>query len=122
VELSREDVIELADGDPDDDIWVVREGLDEGNVHSDLTLHFVDRSATFVNAGFPVNFDGRVNCVPAHYIQPTPTMMCAAAVQAARSTISGKQELDPAFCRWLDVEFRRELGDEASRLAPMQES
>jgi len=49
---------------------------------ADLRFNFVDREATFVNAGFPVNFDGRVNCVPAHYIQPTPTMMCAAAVQA----------------------------------------
>jgi hypothetical protein len=58
---------------------------------------------------FPVNFDGRVNCVPAHYIQPTPTMMCAAAVQAVRSTRKGLLPLDPAFGRWLDAEFRIEL-------------
>jgi S-adenosylhomocysteine hydrolase len=118
VELAREDLIELADGDPDDDIWVERDGLDEWDVHSDLRFHFVDRSATFVNAGFPVNFDGRVNCVPAHYIQPTPTMMCAAAVQAAQSTVPGVQELDTAFCAWLDAEFRQELGGEAARLGP----
>jgi S-adenosylhomocysteine hydrolase len=116
VELSREDFIELADASPEDDIWIVREGLDEFAVHSDLRFHFVDREATFVNGGFPVNFDGRVNCVPAHYIQPTPTMMCAAAVQAAGATEKGLLDLDRGFCRWLDAEFRTELGDEASLL------
>lgn len=113
VELSREDFIEMADANPDDDIWIERDGLDETVVHSNLRFHFVDREATFVNGGFPVNFDGRVNCVPAHYIQPTPTMMCAAAVQAVQTTEKGLVELDPAFCRWLDSEFRAELADES---------
>lgn len=116
VELSREDFIELADSNPADDIWIESEGLDVSRVHSDLRFHFVDREATFVNGGFPVNFDGRVNCVPAHYIQPTPTLMCAAAVQAVRSTRRGLLDLDPDFCRWLDAEFRAELADEASVL------
>lgn len=118
VELSREDFIELADANPDDDIWIDRKGLDESRVHSDLRFHFVDREATFVNGGFPVNFDGRVNCVPAHYIQPTPTMMCAAAVQAVRSSETGLVALDSDFCRWLDEEFRLELGDEQALLPP----
>ena len=116
VELSRQNFIELADSNPNDDIWIDREGLDESQVHSDLRFHFVDRDATFVNGGFPVNFDGRVNCVPAHYIQPTPTMMCAAAVQAVRSTTRGLIDLSRSFCEWLDAEFRSELGDEASLL------
>ena len=81
--------------------------------HDDLHFHFVDREATFVNGGFPVNFDGGVNCVPAHYIQPTPTMMAAAAVQAVQSTQKGLLDLDPGFCCWLDAEFRTELGEEA---------
>jgi S-adenosylhomocysteine hydrolase len=117
VELSREHFIELADSNDDDDMWLDREGLDQTNVHSDLRFHFVDRDATFVNGGFPVNFDGRVNCVPAHYIQPTPTMMCAAAVQAVRSTKKGVLPLGDAFGRWLDAEFRAELGVEASFLS-----
>ena len=116
VELSREDFIELADAVPDDDISIEREGLDETRMHSDLIFHFVDRDATFLNGGFPINFDGRVNCIPPHYIQPTPTMMCAAAVQAVSSTETGLVELDPVFSRWLDREFRLELADEASLL------
>jgi hypothetical protein len=116
VELSREDFIELADAVPDDDIWIDRTNLDEGHVHSDLHFHFVDRDATFLNGGFPINFDGRVNCIPPHYIQPTPTTMCAAAVQAMSSTETGLIELDPDFARWVENEFRSELGDEASLL------
>jgi len=117
VELSREQFIELADASPFDDIWIDRDGLDETNLHSDVRFHFIDRDVTFVNGGFPANFDGRVNCVPAHYIQPTPTMMCAAAVQAVCATSRGLIDLDPGFCRWLAMEFRRELADEAHLVA-----
>ena len=116
VELSREDFIELADAVPDDDIWIDRSGLDEGQVHSDVRFHFVDRDATFLNGGFPINFDGRVNCIPPHYIQPTPTMMCAAGVQAMSSTQTGLIDLDPAFSRWVEGEFRLELAEEAALL------
>ena len=118
VELSREQFIELADASPHDDIWIERDALDDANIHADIRFHFIDRSATFVNGGFPVNFDGRVNCVPAHYIQPTPAMMCAAAVQAVQATGKGLIDLDPAFCQWLTGAFVRELGDEAWVLGP----
>jgi len=118
VELSREQFVELADANDEDDIWIVREGLDERQLHSDLKFHFIGQEATFVNGGFPVNFDGRINCVPMHYIQPTPTMMCAAAVQAVKSDKRGLEDMDPAFCEWLEDDFRKELGEEASVLPP----
>jgi hypothetical protein len=116
VELSREEFIELAEASPHDDIEIDRRGLDEFAVHSDLKFRFVDREAVFVNGGFPVNFDGRVNCVPGHYIQPTPTMMCHAALQAVASSGKYLIDLDRDFSRWLDTEFRAELGDESSWL------
>jgi S-adenosylhomocysteine hydrolase len=116
VELSREAFIELADAVPDDDIWIDRTDLDEEHVHSDIHFHFVDREATFLNGGFPVNFDGHVNCIPPHYIQPTPTMMCAAAVQAVSAVTPGLIELSHDFSRWLEFEFRAELADEAALL------
>jgi len=118
VELSREQFVELADANDEDDIWIVREGLDERQLHSDLKFHFVGQEATFVNGGFPVNFDGRINCVPMHYIQPTPTMMCAAAVQAVKSDKRGLEDMEPEFCEWLEDDFRRELGEEESALPP----
>ena len=121
VELSRQEFIELANVSEIDDICVLREDLDELNVHSDLHIKLVDRSVTFVNGGFPVNFDGRVNCIPGHYIQPTPTMMVAAAMQAVKALDNrqrGIVELDSAFCAWVDMAFRKELGDESSLLPP----
>jgi len=119
VELSRQDFIELADASNFDDIRVCRKGLDEFNVHSPLVIELVDRAVTFVNGGFPVNFDGRVNCIPGRYIQPTPTMMVAAtlqAVEALKSKRVGLVELDPGFCAWVDRAFRKELGQEESLL------
>lgn len=113
VELSREQFIEWADRCPDDEVWIERDRLDEANIHSDLVFHFVDRDATFINAGFPVNFDGRVNCVPDRYIQPTTTMMCAAAVQAAAEARKGLVPLDPTFSENLIHDFRHLLGEEA---------
>jgi len=113
VELSRKDFIELADASPYDDIWIDHEGLDLTDIHSDIRFNFIDRNVTFVNGGFPVNFDGRVNCIPPHYIQPTTVMMCSAAIQAVKSKKKGLQDLDTEFCRWLTEEFRKELGEEA---------
>ena len=114
VELSRERFIELAEASPYDDVWIVKQGLDEANPHSDIDFHFMGRGATFLNGGFPVNFDGGVNCVPPHYIQPTATLMCAAAVQAVAESRRGIVPLDTAFGLELCRDFRRELGAEAA--------
>ncbi len=121
VELSRQDFIEIAAISEIDDISISRKGLNEFNVHSDLHINLVDRSVTFVNGGFPVNFDGRVNCIPGRYIQPTPTMMVAATVQAVKAIDNqqkGRIELDPIFCEWIDHAYRKELGVEGSLLSP----
>ncbi|MFI4880800.1 MAG: hypothetical protein ACHQD6_10030 [Steroidobacterales bacterium] len=125
VELSRQDFIELADASDADDLWIRRDGLDLRDIHAPLTLHLVDREVTFVNAGFPVNFDGRLTVCPSRYIQPTPTMMVAATVQAAaalRADARGVQELDGSFCTWVDREFRALLGERAEWLLPVPEA
>ena len=114
VELSREDFIELAASHRNDDIYLRNEKLDEEDIHSDLEFRIVDRDVTFVNGGFPVNFDGRINCVPAHYIQPTVAMMVEASVQAAQTKRKGVIGLRPSFCNWVREEFKKELGDESS--------
>ena len=115
VELSRQDFIELAHVSELDDISVEQVNADQG-VHSDLRIRLLDREVTFVNGGFPVNFNGTINCIPGRYIQPTPAMMVAATVQAAallETPCTGIIDLEPEFCDWIDREFRAELGDEA---------
>lgn len=118
VELSREDFIELADSSKIDDIKILRQDLNKTDIHSDLRFHLVDREVTFLNAGFPVNFDGRVNCVPTRYMQPTATMMVSASLQAISCSTKGLVKLDRNFCEWVDREFRAELGDDASKFLP----
>lgn len=118
VELSRRDFIDLADVSDIDDIEIDRARLDNESIHTDLHFRLVDRTAIFVNAGFPVNFDGRITVVPTRYIQPTPTMMVQAAIQAVATSDRGLVELDPQFCDWVDGEFRTLLGEKASWLIP----
>ena len=116
VELSRQDFIEFADSSSLDDIEIIRDKIDELDVHSDLRFRLIDREATFLNGGFPINFDGRVNCVPSRYMQPTMLIMVAGAIQALGTSETGIIPLDPEVCDWVDKAFRIELGCEASVL------
>jgi S-adenosylhomocysteine hydrolase len=121
VELSRAEFIELADASREDDIRIVREKIPPGDLHADLEFELVDRTATFLNAGFPINFDGRLATTPGRYIQPTPVMMCGAAVQARRALDEGRTgiiDLDGRLSDWLDRSFREVLGPDAHMLVP----
>lgn len=118
VELSRRDLIELADESQFDDIEILRDDIDLDNVHSDIPIRMVDKHITVLNGGFPINFDGRINCVPSKYIQPTVAMMVMGTIQAAREKRMGLVGLDGRFCKWVDGEFRRILGPQASILPP----
>jgi hypothetical protein len=125
VELSRQEFIELADASASDDIAIDRHAFDLSDVHAAIPIRLVDRTATFINAGFPVNFDGRQTVCPTRYIQPTPTMMVAAAVQAAEALRRGERgvlELDRRFCEWVHPAFRTMLGDRVSWLEPVPDS
>lgn len=116
VELSRKDFIEFANSSKIDDIKILHKEIDEDDIHSDLRLQIVDRKITFLNGGFPVNFSGRVNCVPTQYMQPTATMMVYASVQAMKALETSKKgifELDNKFCHWLDLEFRNWIAHNA---------
>jgi S-adenosylhomocysteine hydrolase len=125
VELSRQDFIELAEASPSDDIAIVHEGLDPYDVHADLTIRLPHGSVRFLNGGFPVNFSGRQTVCPTRFIQPTPTMMVAAAVQAAGALGRGTRgvlKLDAGFCDWVDPLFRRTLGARVEWLLPAPDS
>jgi S-adenosylhomocysteine hydrolase len=124
VELSRREFVELADASPLDDVEIRRDGLDERNLHADVEVKLVDRTITFANAGFPVNFDGGLNTIPARFIQQTPVMMAAAAIQACgavREQRNGQLELEHDYCTWIDTHFRELLGDDAHYLIPPPE-
>lgn len=124
VELSRKDFIELADASNHDDIVISRDGMDERNLHANIDIQLVDQAATFVNAGFPVNFDGGTSTIPLRYIQQTTVMMTAATVQLAdalRSKEKGLLELNVDYCKWIDSNFRELLGGDVHMLIPPPE-
>ena len=112
-ELSREEFIDLADTVGDDDIYLKGKGsLRNRPIHSDIELHLVDRDVRFLNGGFPVNFDGRVNCVPPQFIQATHTLQVGAAVQAVQALNTkarGLIDLDQRLCDWVNGRFRHIL-------------
>jgi len=124
VELSRREFVELADASELDDIEIRRDDLDERDLHANIEVKLVDRSVTFANAGFPVNFDGGINTIPSQFIQQTPVMMAAAAIQACdavKENQSGLLELDHKYCSWVDTHFRDLLGGDAHYLIPPPE-
>ena len=108
VELSRGDFIDLAAASEIDDIHIDQDGLADGGLHHDLRMQLVDRDVVFLNAGFPINFDGRVNCVPSRYMQATATLMVHGAVQALGAQ-PGIQDVDHGFSQWLTGAFKAQL-------------
>lgn len=118
VEFSRSDFIDLAASSRIDDIWIDEEGLHEDEIHRPMFMELVDRRAAFLNSGFPINFDGRINCVPAPYMQPTSLLMVQGMLQAARTDETGCVQLDPDFCARLDQAFRKSLKADEVALLP----
>jgi hypothetical protein len=107
-ELSREQFVELADTHEDDDIRVLdRRTLGTRSIHDPIDIRLVDRTVRLLNGGFPVNFDGRVNCVPPNDIQVTRALMLGAAMQAITTSKRGVIALDPALCEWVERTYKR---------------
>lgn len=79
--------------------------LDTRDIHSDIELQLVDRRVRFLNGGFPVNFDGSDECIPAEQIQITRALMVAAAAQAVTCQDRGVMALDNELCDWLDERY-----------------
>ena len=114
-ELSREAFIELADTHPSHDIYVhERETLHSRPIHSDIVLRLVDRDVRFLNGGFPVNFDGQVNCVPPRFIQATHTLQVGAALEAMSDTTCGLIDVSDDLCQWVDRRYREMLGTDVA--------
>lgn len=110
-EVAREDFVELAESCNVDDIQVRNpETLRRRSVHSDITLQIVDHVVTIANGGFPINFDGRLDRIPAEDIQITVALMVAGAIQAVTTPTKGLVPLDPSTCNTLVDHFQKLRG------------
>ena len=102
VEFDRFAFVELADALPDDQIEVLdRRTTQEVGIHADIQIQHETGVAIFLNAGFPINFDGRRESLPLHMIQPTRCLMHAAAVEALQCNGPVFKELHSDTDHWL---------------------
>lgn len=83
IEFNREKFIDLAYEFADDDFYVIEpEKTRNAGIHATITMQKGDKRFSFLNAGFPVNFDGSLECLPALIIQITHGLLLSASQQA----------------------------------------
>jgi S-adenosylhomocysteine hydrolase len=100
VEFNRKQFVDLAELYPDDEIEIVnKEETRKSGIHATLKIRDGERNrqVTFIHASFPVNFDGRMECLPVEVIQATHTLLHAAGQQALETKRPGMKWLDPGI-------------------------
>ena len=93
-ELSREELIELANSSDDDDIKVIfkKEIRDFSKIHNNIEIEFPYSRALILNGGFPINFDGiNLKGVSPEKIQYTIASMIRGAIQASQLDKESKE-------------------------------
>ena len=106
VEFDRAGFLDLADYRDDDDIEVIdREHTRAAGIHADITLRLDNQvEVVFANAGFPVNFDGRLETLPEEAIEPTRCLMYAATHQVVRQEEAERRGLDRESDDWIHAQ------------------
>jgi len=94
VEFNREKFIDLAYKYDHDDFFLIEpEKSRKLGIHASIGIQKGNIRFSFLNAGFPANFDGRLECLPSSVIQITHGLLLAAAKESL--TLSG----EPGFRR-----------------------
>lgn len=110
VEMNREKFVELADQKPDDEIKILRRrATKREGIHASIRFRDAGNEFTFLNGGFPVNFDGLLENLPTSLIQPTHALMFAAGRQALRMNGAGLAYLNFGDDFWIYRNGRRML-------------
>jgi hypothetical protein len=111
VEFNRAGFVELADAFADDEIEVLNRAETRTlGIHAPITFQQeLKKRFSFLNAGFPVNFDGRMECVPTRIIQTTHVLLFEAARQALRSKTPGFAMIDVEKDTWIFDQALKEL-------------
>jgi hypothetical protein len=103
IEFDRAGFVDLADYYPDDEVEVLdRVETSAAGIHADIRFRFEgEREAIFLNAGFPVNFDGGRESLAAHMIQGTRCLLYAGVTQAIESPRPGLTALSYEVDNWI---------------------
>lgn len=112
VEFNRKQFVDLADLYPDDEIEIIdRDETMKGGIRSPLRIRNTrtDRQVSFLHASFPINFDGRMECLPPWAIQATHNLLYAAGYQALEAQRPGFSDLDEDVDNEINARARRFL-------------
>jgi len=111
VEFNRAGFVELADAFADDEIEVLnRADTRTLGIHAPITFQKeFKKRFSFLNAGFPVNFDGRMECLPTRIIQATHVLLFEAGRQALRSKNHGFEMINAEIDAWIFDQALNEL-------------
>lgn len=98
VEFNRRKFVDLAELYPDDDIIIEK----KQNIKREgfrASIKILDKKSkkrvTFIQGTWPINFDGEIEHLPIKCIQPTHTLLYAAAHQALNAMKPGLKKIDP---------------------------
>ena len=103
IEFNRAGFIELADRYEDDEIEITNrlETISKG-IHAEIFIRQEKgKTFSFLNAGFPVNFDGRLECLPTGIIQATHGLLFAASIQTIAQKGPGINTVNPDDDDWI---------------------
>lgn len=110
IEFNRTGFIELADRYEDDEIEIINRNktISEG-IHAPIFLRQEKgKIFSFLNAGFPVNFDGKIECLPTKIIQATHGLLFTACIQALAQEGPGINTVNPDDDKWI---FKRAVSE-----------
>jgi hypothetical protein len=98
IEFNRSRFIELAEMDDNDDIEILNqeETINKG-IRAEIAIRHNNQTFSFLHAGFPINFDGEIECVPVDIIQSTHALLIMGCVQVLSQNNPGINGLDPSI-------------------------
>jgi hypothetical protein len=102
VEFNRAGFVELANRLPDDDVEILdAEATRRAGIRATIRFRDAARTISFLHAGFPVNFDGEIDCLPARIIQTTDVLLYAAAYESLALDSPGLYLISPETDDWV---------------------
>jgi len=100
IEFNREDFIDDAYESDEDDFFIIEpEKARNKGIHASIHMNLEKKQFSFLNAGFPINFDGTLECIPSSIIQITHGLLIAAANQTITAP-AGLHHLNPKDDKW----------------------
>jgi S-adenosylhomocysteine hydrolase len=103
VEFNREEFIHHAYEHDKDNFFILdAEKTRQEGIHAPIHMQLNGKKFSFLNAGFPINFDGNLECVPYLIIQLTHGMLVAAAKESLECKEVGLHRLNDADDNWFN--------------------